>query len=156
MQQPSAEHTGVIAPPPVIYLAAFALTLVIHALWPLRLAEHPALPWLGGALVVLGVVVNGWGFVTLRRNRTPVHPGHAATQLVTAGPFRFSRNPLYLGLNGVFLGLVLVVDTAWGLVALAAVLAVMHYGVVLREERHLAARFGAAYRAYRERVRRYL
>jgi protein-S-isoprenylcysteine O-methyltransferase Ste14 len=78
------------------------------------------------------------------------------TALVAAGPFRFSRNPLYVALTLVYVALALLTNALWVLVLIVPVLFVTHYGVVRREERYLEAKFGDAYRAYRSRVRRYL
>ena len=83
----------------------------------------------------------------------PVRPTAA---IVTSGPFRFSRNPLYLALTLVYCGLSLAVNSWWGGVVLAPLLVVMHRGVVLREERYLERKFGETYRRYRSQVRRYL
>lgn len=151
-----AQHTGVVMPPPLIYLVAFALVLVLDWSWPVAILGRPAAAWIGIAVLILGVAINGWGVYTMYRARTAIHPGHPANRLVTSGPFRYSRNPLYVGLNLVFLGLVLVVDSLWGLPVFLATVLVMHYGVIRREERHLEAAFGDEFRAYRARVRRYL
>jgi len=79
-----------------------------------------------------------------------------STAVVTSGPYRFSRNPLYIGLAIVYLGLTLTFDAWWGIVLLALVLIVMHLGVIQREERYLERKFGDGYRQYRSAVRRYL
>jgi protein-S-isoprenylcysteine O-methyltransferase Ste14 len=73
-----------------------------------------------------------------------------------SGPFRFSRNPLYLALTLLYLGLTLALNTWWGIVLLVPVLIIMHWGVILREERYLEQKFGESYRQYRSKVRRYL
>lgn len=156
MAQADAEHTGVVMPPPVIYALAFALVLVLDRLWPVAIVDHAAAWWTGIILLALGVATNGWGVYTLHRGNTTFHPNHPASRLITAGPFRFSRNPLYIGVNLAFIGLVFLVDSLWGLLVLVPVLLVMHYGVIRREEQHLAARFGDEFRQYRSRVRRYL
>jgi protein-S-isoprenylcysteine O-methyltransferase Ste14 len=75
---------------------------------------------------------------------------------VATGPFRFSRNPLYVALTLIYVGLALLTNALWVLVLIVPVLLLMHYGVVRREERYLEAKFGDAYRAYRSSVRRYL
>ena len=76
--------------------------------------------------------------------------------IVTAGPFRFTRNPLYLGVTLIYCGLALVSNTWWGFVLLVPVLLLIHFGVVAREERYLERKFGDSYRQYRASVRRYL
>ena len=75
---------------------------------------------------------------------------------MSSGPYRISRNPLYLGLTLIYLALTLAVDTWWGIALLLPLLVVLHHGVVLREERYLERKFGDTYRLYRARVRRYL
>jgi protein-S-isoprenylcysteine O-methyltransferase Ste14 len=87
---------------------------------------------------------------------TNIDPTLPTTAVVASGPFHFSRNPLYVALTLVYLGLTLLANTQWGLVMLVPLLFVMHRGVVLREERYLEQKFGETYRAYRRKVRRYL
>ena len=87
---------------------------------------------------------------------TNVNPALPTTATVASGPFRFSRNPLYLALTLLYLGLTLAFNTWWGIVVLVPVLIIMHHGVVLREERYLEQKFGETYRQYRSKVRRYL
>lgn len=77
------------------------------------------------------------------------------TGLVTGGPYRYSRNPMYVGWTALYIGIALVVESAWPLVFLPAIVVLVHRAV-RREERALAERFGGGYAAYRERVRRYL
>jgi protein-S-isoprenylcysteine O-methyltransferase Ste14 len=85
-----------------------------------------------------------------------VNPGRPTTAITSSGPYRFSRNPLYVSLTLMFLGLTLAANTWWGLVLLVPVLMLMHFGVVLREERYLDRKFGETYRQYRASVRRYV
>ena len=91
----------------------------------------------------------------MKQAGTNVNHLQPATSLVITGPFRFSRNPLYLSLTILFAGLSLVVNTLWGFIALVPVLVVLHFGVILREERYLEAKFGESYRQYRSQVRRW-
>ena len=87
---------------------------------------------------------------------TNIDPMLPARAIVTSGPFRYSRNPLYLALTLLYLGLTLALNTWWGLVMLVPLFIVMDRGVVLREERYLEQKFGEIYRQYRSDVRRYL
>lgn len=86
---------------------------------------------------------------------TNVNPALPTTAIVTAGPFRLSRNPLYLALTLLYFGLTLAFNTWWGIVVLVPLLIIMHRGVVLREERYLEQKFGENYRQYRSKIRRY-
>ena len=147
---------GVIALPPLLYGGAFVLVLALDWLMPWPLYAHPARPWIGAALCALGIATVLWGSVTMHRAGTNVLPNRPATALVTRGPFRYSRNPLYVGLYAAFLGLSYLVQSGWGLLLFVPLALVMHYGVILREERYLERKFGEAYRTYRASVRRYL
>lgn len=150
------DRPAIAVAPPLLYLAALAAVIALHWLWPVAILAYPAAAWIGAVLLALGLALNLWGAWSLKRARTPINPYRPTESVVTAGAFRVSRNPLYVGLDLVFLGVTLLLDSSWGVAVLAAVLVVMHYGVILPEERYLEARFGEPYRRYRARVRRYL
>jgi protein-S-isoprenylcysteine O-methyltransferase Ste14 len=151
-----ADHPGVVVWPPLLFGIAVIAMLLLDWLWPLPVFSHPATVWAGVALLAVGVACNVWGTRSLRQAGTNINPSRPATVLVTSGPFRLSRNPLYVAGALVFLGLALVLNSLWGVVALVPLLVVMHYGVILREERYLAAKFGESYRQYCAAVRRYV
>jgi protein-S-isoprenylcysteine O-methyltransferase Ste14 len=151
-----ADKPGVIAPPPVLYLSALAAAFVLRWFWPLPFWGREAALWAGIALVSLAVLIIVWGLRTMVLAGTNVDPRRSTTTIVASGPFRFSRNPLYVGLTLIYLGLTTALDTTWGLVLLVPLLVVMHLGVVRREERYLEGKFGEIYRQYRAGVRRYL
>jgi protein-S-isoprenylcysteine O-methyltransferase Ste14 len=152
----SADNPGVVARPPLLYGAALLVALVLRWSWPMPLFGPGVARWPGLALVVLGVGIAIWGGRTMLAARTNVDPSLPATAIVVSGPFRFSRNPLYLALTLVYVGLTLALNSWWGIVVLVPLLIVMHLGVVLREERYLEHKFGEVYRQYRSKVRRYL
>jgi len=153
-RDPDSPH--VIVLPPLLYVVALGAGLLLNWAAPRPLLSSSLRCWMGGALVVLGLGITGWGRALMARAGTNVNPFQPTTALVTTGPFRFSRNPLYVGLTLAYLGGALLTNSVWVLALLVPVLLVMHYGVVRREERYLEAKFGDAYRAYRGRVRRYL
>jgi protein-S-isoprenylcysteine O-methyltransferase Ste14 len=97
-----------------------------------------------------------WGLATFARARTPIIPDRPARQLVSHGPYRISRNPMYLGLTSLYTGLALVLNLAWPLVLLPVVLLTLTATVIVHEERHLRAAFGATYEDYCRRVRRWI
>ena len=152
----STDKPGVAAPPPLLYGGAFVLVLVFRWFWPMPIFSHAVALWPSLALVVLAVGIAAWGIRTMQAAGTNVNPALPTTAIVASGPFRFSRNPLYLALTLLYLGLTLAFDTWWGIVVLVPVLIIMHRGVVLREERYLEQKFGETYRQYRSKVRRYL
>ena len=143
--------------PPAPYAAAILggwwLDRQVHAL-PLDLgAITRPLGWL---LLGLGLALFILTLVTFRRHRTTVNPYQAASSLCTEGPFRFSRNPIYVGDWFILAGVSLLLATGWPLVFAPLIWAMLRYGVIRHEEAHLEARFGDAYRDYRSRVRRWL
>jgi len=141
--------------PPLLYGGAFLLGLVLH--WVAPVGRMPALPArLGGAVcLILGAGVAHSGEKVMHRAGTNIRPDLPSTALVTDGPFRFTRNPLYVGLTLMYAGVALLIPAGWPLLLLLPVLLVMRWGVIAREERYLERKFGEPYRAYLRRVRRW-
>jgi protein-S-isoprenylcysteine O-methyltransferase Ste14 len=129
---------------------------VLRWLWPMPMLGHATSRWLGLALVLLALAILIPGRRALQAAGTNVNPSLPTTAIVASGPYRFSRNPLYVGLTLLYCGLTLALNTWWGFVLLVPVLVVLHRGVVLREERYLRQKFGETYREYCSRVGRYL
>jgi len=152
----SADNARVHCPPPLIYLAAVVAAIGVGAFLPLPLPDSVGLGSLGGALVVIALVIALWGFREFRHHRNPLPPNRPVSELMTGGPFRFSRNPLYLALGLLQAGLGLISRNAWILVALVPALLVVRYYVIAREEAYLTRQFGMLYRDYQARVRRWL
>ncbi|GIG19758.1 hypothetical protein Cch01nite_04820 [Cellulomonas chitinilytica] len=111
---------------------------------------------LGWALVVAFVVWNGWSLWLFARHETGLLPGQETRAMIEEGPYRLSRNPLYVGLLALYLGVALLVPTFWGLALFPAAAALILWGAILPEERYLHARFGARYDDYRTRVPRWM
>ena len=152
----NTDKPGVIILPPLLYGIAAVLTLLLNWAWPLNILPHTAAIWSGVLLLLFSGALALWGKRAMKQAGTNINPLQPATCLVITGPFRFSRNPLYLSLTLLFAGLSLILNSLWGLIALAPVLAILHFGVILREERYLEAKFGESYRQYRTQVRRWL
>ncbi|HKB11169.1 MAG TPA: isoprenylcysteine carboxylmethyltransferase family protein [Vicinamibacterales bacterium] len=144
-----------IALPPVLYAGAFLIVVVLQVIAPLRITTFAVGVTAGLALIAAGLALARWGRRTMVAAGTNVNPTLPSTAVVTSGPFRYTRNPLYVALTLFFLGLTLIANSYWGVVALAPLLVVMHFGVVRREERYLERKFGDGYRRYQSTVRRY-
>ncbi len=156
MTETVSDTPGVMVPPPLLYAGAFLAVLVLRAVRPLPLFAHGGGLWPGLFLVVAALGFGFWGRRQLLDAGTEVDPRRPTTTIVETGPFRFTRNPLYVGMAVVYLGLTLCANSFWGLILLVPLALVMHHGVILREERYLETKFGDVYRAYRARVRRYV
>ena len=111
---------------------------------------------LGWALLLFFVGWNGWALWLFRRHETGLLPGQATQAMIEEGPYRLSRNPLYVGLLALYLGLALLAPTFWGLVLFPVAVLLLLWGAIRPEERFLHERFGAAYDDYTRRVRRWL
>jgi protein-S-isoprenylcysteine O-methyltransferase Ste14 len=154
--EPSADNAGVVVLPPLLFGSALVAVLALHWLWPMPIFGHAVVRWSGLALIMFAVAIAVWGTKTMHAAGTNISPLQPAMSIVTSGPFRFSRNPLYVALTLLYLGLTLAFNTWWGIVVLIPLLLILHYGVVLREERYLEQKFGETYKGYRSSVRRYL
>ena len=111
---------------------------------------------LGWTLLLFFVVWNGWSLWLFRRHETGLLPGQATEAMIEEGPYRLSRNPLYVGLLALYLGLALLAPTFWGLVLFPIAVLLVLWGAIYPEERFLHQRFGALYDDYMRRVRRWL
>ena len=149
------DRPGVFAPPPLIYLVALVTGLVAQMIQPWILPVPLVIRWLGGVLALAAIAIGITARGAFARAGTSVNPFQPATCLVTQGPFRFSRNPMYVAMTALFAGGVLMLRNGWLLLLLPLVMILMHVAVVLREERYLGMKFGADYSAYCSRVRRY-
>jgi protein-S-isoprenylcysteine O-methyltransferase Ste14 len=152
----AADHPGVITPPPVIYGTGLIAGALIDLAQPLPLATDPTRWIIGVILIALGLALAISSTSRFRRAGTNVQPHKPSTTVVTTGIYAVSRNPIYLGLTALYVGLAFVANTWWAVILLPAVLITMRYGVIAREERYLEAKFGDAYTTYKARVRRWL
>jgi protein-S-isoprenylcysteine O-methyltransferase Ste14 len=153
---PPPQSAGVPVDPQLIYAVPLVAGVVLERWLPTRVLPARFAAPVGIALSIAGIGLC-WAVVRkLRAVRTTLQPWETSTALVTDGPFRLSRNPVYLGYSLIYLGIALWVDTAWPLFFLPIVVGAMHWIVIAREEAYLEARFGDEYRAYRRRARRWL
>ncbi|MGM0562527.1 MAG: methyltransferase family protein [Pseudomonadota bacterium] len=154
----SRDTAGVIAPPPLIFALALGFGILLDVLvLPLATGLPPLPRYLAGALLaVLACAVIAMGMLRFRRAGTPVEPWQSSTAIVTDGVYGHTRNPMYLGMTGLYLAVALVLNSLWILIFLIPLLITLHYGVIRREESYLEDKFGEDYRNYRKRVRRWL
>lgn len=146
----------VLAPPPLIFLLPLVATLLVNVWkpWPLLSGIWPHLA--GPALIATSLILLLSALRSFRAARTNPKPWKPTTALVIEGPYRITRNPMYVGFTLSYLAIALWVNSAWPLLVLPVVLPVMQWGVIRREERYLERKFGAAYRDYMRTVRRWL
>jgi len=150
------DTAGVLIRPPILFLLCLAAGALLEWLLPPNLVET-AWRWpIGIALLAGGLALAIAAMRAFRRAHTNVPTWQPTTALVTTGPYRFTRNPIYIGLSAIHLGIAALAGSVWIAVMVLPALVVLQFGVVLHEERYLERKFGEAYRAYRARVRRWI
>src|SRR5687768_15538548 len=152
---PEVANLGIMRPP-FVYLGAIALGLLLHFVWSVRLVSRAVSVPLGGAAVLVAVALFLFAVRTLRTAGTPVPGNRPTTTIVRTGPYRYSRNPIYLAFSLLQTGLAFWVNSLWLMITLVPAVALMSLVVIPREERYLEARFPAEYASYKAAVRRWL
>ena len=157
MRAASNDNPGVLIWPPVLLASSLAASILAHLAFPIRLFQAAQLTRIAGVVLALFS-----GFCALWASRvmtaagTNVRPDRPAITIVKAGPFRFTRNPMYVSQCILQIGVALMMNSATALLFVVPLALVLHFGVIKREERYLTAKFGQDYLAFKSRVRRWL
>ena len=153
---PEQDKPGVSIAPPLLFILPIVVFLALERFVPTSFALG-LLPWAAGLVfVVVGIALCVGGFYTQKRAGTDPIPFNPSTCIVAHGPYRFSRNPMYLGFALVTLGVAFMVNSAWMLLAVPIGLLLVQRLVIVREERYLERKFGEEYLNYKARVRRWI
>lgn len=152
---PEVANLGIMRPP-LIYLGAIALGLLLHFVWPVRLVSRAVSVPLGGTVVLVAVALFLYAVRTLRTAGTPVPGNRPTTTIVRRGPYRWSRNPIYLSFSLLQFGVAFWINSLWLLVTLIPAVVLMSLVVIPREEHYLETRFPSDYLPYKASVRRWL
>ncbi len=159
MSQDTGDRPNAIPWPPLIYMNAMLMAWMLEQAGPWLWLDSglATLPRsFGAAFFVVGLALDLWSIAVLRRHRTTVMPHAGATALVTSGPYRFSRNPIYLGNTLALLGLAMMLRWGWLLLLIPVTITAVTWLAISREEQHLEKMFGADWKTYAEKVRRWL
>ena|SRR5229473_4058622 len=156
MSEPG-DSSNVVIRPPIAWALAIGAGLGAGWLYPSQFVPA-SIPraWIGGGVFAVGFALAIWAIVTIRRAGTRVETNKPTTTIVTTGPYRFTRNPIYIGMFLGLIGLPIGFDNLWVLAMLVPFCLVIRYGVIAREEAYLDRKFGVAYLGYKSRVRRWL
>ena len=153
----TADTANVIVRPPIAWALAVLAGLAFN--WLMSLPFLPAaVPtgWLGTIVFALALALVAWAISTMTRAGSNVPTSLPTTTIVETGPYRFTRNPIYLGMVLGLIGLAIAFNSLWLLMTLVPFALVIRYGVITREEAYLERKFGDVYRRYHTRVRRWL
>jgi len=142
--------------PPLVYLTSLVSGTVIHLAMPLPFLPGTLAMPLGVPLVVVAIALFSYSVAKFRAAGTPVPARKPTTVIVRTGPYRFSRNPIYLAFSMFQLGIAIWVNSVWLLATLVGAVALIDHVVIRREEQYLERKFGAQYLDYKASVRRWL
>ena len=154
--QPRERDERPFRAPPALYVGPLLVGAVIHLFFPLRFLSGTASLGTGVSFIVLGVALWVWAVGVMLRAGTSPEPRHPATTVVTRGPFRYSRNPIYVAYALAYAGISCLVGSTWMLVLLPVALVLAQRLSIASEERYLEQRFGESYLAYKAKVRRWV
>src|SRR5215210_5101468 len=152
----NADNPGVIAPPPLIYAFALLAGLLANRRFHVPFLPRPLARMLGWPLIAGGLAVGLLGVREMRRAETNVDPYMPATTIVTEGPYRFTRNPLYLSMTMIYGGVSALANALPPVLLLPFVLRLLRRGVIEREERYLERKFGDVYLQYKAKAPRWI
>ena len=150
------DNPGVIAFPPLIWLVNAVISVLVHLFIRLPIMRYGMCLVCGIVFIILAPTLALWALRTMKTAGTNVHPAEPALALVCDGPFRFTRNPMYLALCLVQIALGFFLNDWITLLFVVPLALILHYGVVLREERYLTTKFGEPYLQYKREVRRWI
>ncbi len=152
------DTSGVRFPPPFIAAGVFVVAYAVHRFAPLPLAADPGAAHriVGWGLVAAAVLLSASAVFLFRRAGTTPNPTRPTTALVVHGPYRLTRNPMYVGFALLYIGATLLVNSAWPFVFFPVMITLLHRLVIVREEAYLETKFGDEYRSYKARVRRWI
>ncbi len=150
------KKVGMLVPPPVLLIALGAVGAAAQLLWFGSFAISPSGAALGIVVILASLFVEVWCWRRFKEAGTPFRPVSPATAIVNSGPYRFSRNPMYVGMAGLLAGLGALLGSWLFAAAVLLFVVVVHFGVVLPEERYLESLHGETYRQYKRSVRRWL
>jgi protein-S-isoprenylcysteine O-methyltransferase Ste14 len=150
------DTSGVKLPPPLVYLAGLAIGFLLEWLWPSALLSGFLGALFGYTIIALSLILFAACLWEFYQARTPVDHGHATRTIIESGPYRFSRNPIYVSMTLLVIGIALASGSLWVLLMSAPSVYIVHRFVILKEEAYLEARFGQDYLNYKAKVRRWV
>jgi protein-S-isoprenylcysteine O-methyltransferase Ste14 len=150
------DSSGVRFPPPLIYLVGLVAGYFLERKYPLASLPRNLSIAAGIVLVAAGFAVARSGALTIWKANSSIIPMRPTTAIVSDGVYRFTRNPMYVGMVVIYVGIALLIRSPWALVLLPLVVLLVDRLVIAKEERYLAGKFGQPYLAYKSKVRRWI
>jgi protein-S-isoprenylcysteine O-methyltransferase Ste14 len=154
--QPIPDKAGVIIFPPLLYFIVLVAGLAISYIFSYKfLSPDFAFP-IGGVLLIAGFAILFRAARTFVKNNNPVNPSGSTQLIISSGIYQYTRNPMYLGLTMIFMGISILTNAWFSFVLLPPLLMIVQKGIIEREEKYLTRKFGNEYLNYKSKVRRWL
>lgn len=153
---PENDHARVVINPFLIYIAFGLCAVLLQRVVPLSFLKHPSASLIGAVIMVVSFVFGLPAVINMLTAKTTPNPQRPTTALVFSGPYRFSRNPMYIGLTLLYAGLMIYLQLPWGLIFLPIVTWLITLWVIVPEEKYLEQKFGMDYLNYKSAVRRWI
>jgi len=150
------DNAGVKLPPPIVYLGLGLIGVGMEYVIPLSIGIDSPVNYLGVGVIIVSIVSLMFVFKFYKRYETEIEPWKTTSKIITTGPYKYSRNPVYIFLCGVPIGLGIAFNTYWALFAFIPALIIVYFTAVKKEEKYLETKFGQEYLDYKAKVRRWL
>lgn len=150
------DRANVIVFPPLLFLGTFAVSLLLRFLFPTPLLPTTTALLIGLPVALAGVVLLLLGFREMLQHKTTINPGGITTTIVSQGIYRYTRNPMYIALTVVYVGVSIATNAWWGFLLIIPLLLLVQKGIIEREESYLTRKFGDEYLNYKANVRRWV
>ncbi len=150
------DNPGVKLPPPISFLGLGLIGVGMEYVIPLSIGIDSWANYLGGGVIIVSILSIMFMFKLYKRYETEIEPWKTTSKIITTGPYKYSRNPVYIFFCGVPIGLGIAFNTYWALFAFIPALIIVYYTAVKKEEKYLETKFGQEYLDYKAKVRRWL
>jgi len=150
------DHARVVINPFLIYMACGLCGFFLQSFFPLPFIPQADARVIGAIIMIINLILGLTAVRNMFAAKTSLSPYRPTTALVLSGPYRFSRNPIYIGLTLLYIGLVTYLQLPWGLVLLPVVIWLVTVWVIVPEENYLEQKFGSEYLSYKAKVRRWI
>ena len=147
---------GVKFPPLLLFLVVIGAAYGIHYVYPMGLGGASELKYVGGLVIILGIGVIVMASLNFKRAKTTIEPWKPSTAIISTGIYRYSRNPIYLALCLIQMGIGLALNNFWILIAVLVYALLLYHMAIKKEEAYLESKFGEEYTAYKNKVRRWI
>ncbi|NOQ94452.1 MAG: isoprenylcysteine carboxylmethyltransferase family protein [Methylophaga sp.] len=148
--------SGVIIPPPIVYFVCILIGIGLNYLWPFSFFPQSIQDPIGYSIIALSILLFGLVLREFSKSGTSTDYRKSTVAIISTGPFCYSRNPIYLSLTMLNIGVAFVVGSFWVIIMTIPAVLIVHYAVILKEEAYLIKKFGDEYHCYMNSVRRWI